>query len=146
EIFPQVIGGQFQLRFRAPTGTRVDITEQMALQILDQVRKVAGPSNVQTTLGYVGTIPSTYPINTVFLWTSGPHEGVLRVAVRPNSHVSMNGLKERLRKDLTQQFPSAQFSFESGDIVSQIMNFGAPTPIAVAVAGVNLGTDRSYAE
>ena len=146
EIFPQVTGGQFQLRFRAPTGTRVDVTEQMALQILDQIRKVAGPANVQTTLGYVGTIPSTYPINTVFLWTSGPHEGVLRVALRLDSHISINDLKERLRKALTQQFPSAQFSFESGDIVSQIMNFGAPTPIEVAVAGVNLGTDRTYAE
>src|SRR5690348_3897845 len=146
EIFPQVTGGQFQLRFRAPTGTRVDVTEQMALQILDQIGKVAGPVNVQTTLGYVGTIPSTYPINTVFLWTSGPHEGVLRVALRPNSHISINDLKERLRKALTQQFPSAQFSFESGDIVSQIMNFGAPTPIEIAVAGANLATDRTYAE
>src|SRR5579863_2245222 len=146
EIFPQVTGGQFQLRFRAPTGTRVDVTEQMALQILEQIGKVAGPANVQTTLGYVGTIPSTYPINTVFLWTSGPHEGVLRVAIRPNSHISMNELKERLRKALTQQFPTAQFSFESGDVVSQIMNFGAPTPIEIAVAGPNLATDRSYAE
>jgi len=146
EIFPQVTGGQFQLRFRAPTGTRVDVTEQMALQILNQIGKVAGPVNVQTTLGYVGTIPSTYPINTVFLWTSGPHEGVLRVALRPNSHISINDLKERLRKALTQQFPSAQFSFESGDIVSQIMNFGAPTPIEIAVAGANLATDRTYAE
>ncbi|HJT71538.1 MAG TPA: efflux RND transporter permease subunit [Terriglobales bacterium] len=146
EIFPQVTGGQFQLRFRAPIGTRVDVTEQMALQILEQIGKVAGPANVQTTLGYVGTIPSTYPINTVFLWTSGPHEGVLRVALGPNSHISMNELKERLRKALTQQFPSAQFSFESGDIVSQIMNFGAPTPIEIAVAGANLATDRTYAE
>lgn len=146
EIFPQVTGGQFQLRFRAPTGTRVDVTEQMALQILDQVRKIAGPKNVETTLGYVGTIPSTYPINTVFLWTSGPQEGVLRVALRSDMGISMSDVKERLRKALAQQFPDGQFSFESGDIVSQIMNFGAPTPIEVAIAGPNLATNRTYAE
>src|SRR5690348_3486769 len=146
EIFPQVTGGQFQLRFRAPTGTRVDVTEQMALQILDQVRKIAGPKNVETALGYVGTIPSTYPINTVFLWTSGPQEGVLRVALRSDMGISMSDVKERLRKALAQQFPDGQFSFESGDIVSQIMNFGAPTPIEVAIAGPNLATNRTYAE
>lgn len=146
EIFPQVTGGQFQLRFRAPTGTRVDVTEQMALRILDQVKQAAGPENVQISLGYVGTIPSTYPINTVFLWTSGPQEGILRVALRPNSKISLNELKERLRRTFAKQFPNGEFSFESGDIVSQIMNFGAPTPIEVAISGPNLATDRAYAE
>jgi multidrug efflux pump subunit AcrB len=146
EIFPESTGGQFQLRFRAPTGTRVDVTEQMALRILNQIEQAVGPGSVEISLGYVGTIPSTYPINTVFLWTSGPHEGVLRVALRPNARVSVNALKERLRKTLAEQFPRGEFSFESGDIVSQIMNFGAPTPIEVAVAGPNLAANRTFAD
>lgn len=146
EIFPQVTGGQFQLRFRAPTGTRVDVTEQMALQILDQVNKEVGPDNVEVTLGYVGTIPSTYPINTVFLWTSGPQEGVLRVALRPNSPISIDDLKARLRKTLAEKFPRGEFSFESGDVVSQIMNFGAPTPVEVAISGPNFAANRVFAE
>lgn len=146
EIFPQVTGGQLQLRFRAPTGTRVDVTEQMALQILNRIEREAGAGNVKISLGYVGTIPSTYPINTVFLWTSGPHEGVLRVALRPDSKISLNDLKERLRRTLADQFPKGEFSFESADIVSQIMNFGAPTPIEISFAGSNLAADRSYAE
>lgn len=146
EIFPQVTAGQFQVRFRAPTGTRVDVTEQMALQILDDVNKEAGPHNVEATLGYVGTIPSTYPINTVFLWTSGPQEGVLRVALRPSSPMSIDELKARLRKTLAEKFPNGEFSFESGDIISQVMNFGAPTPIEVAVAGPDLAANRAYAD
>jgi multidrug efflux pump subunit AcrB len=146
EIFPQVTVGQFQLRFRAPTGTRVDMTEQMARQILDQVDKEVGPDHVDVTLGYVGTIPSAYPINTVFLWTSGPQEGILRVALRPDSPISIEDLKARLRKTLEKKFPNGLFSFESGDIVSQIMNFGAPTPVEVAVAGPNLAADRMFAE
>ena len=146
EIFPQASGGQFQLRFRAPIGTRVDVTEQMALQILNQINQAVGPRNVAISLGYVGTIPSTYPINTVFLWTSGPQEGVLRVALNPKASISIDGLKERLRKSLAKQFPKSEFSFESADVVSQIMNFGAPTPIEVAVAGPNLAANQSFAE
>ena len=37
--------------------------------------------DVEITLGYVGVQPSSYPINTIFLWTGGSHEGVLQVAL-----------------------------------------------------------------
>jgi multidrug efflux pump subunit AcrB len=146
EIFPSVTAGQLQLRFRAPIGTRVGATEVMALRVLDEIGKTAGYDNVAVTLGYVGTQPPAYPINTIFLWTSGPHEGVLRVALKPDSPVSVKELEEHLRKTLTGMFPGGEFSFEAGDIVSQIMNFGAPTPIEVAVNGPNLQDDRAYAE
>ncbi len=146
EIFPRVDTGQFQLRFRAPTGTRVEATERMALKILDEIRSAAGPRNVAITLGFVGTQPPNYPVNTIYLWTSGPHEGVLRVALRSGSRMPVGELEERLREVLTQKFPDAQFSFESGDVVSQIMNFGAPTPVEVAISGPNLAANRSFAE
>jgi multidrug efflux pump subunit AcrB len=146
EIFPSVTAGQFQLRFRAPIGTRVGATEVMALRVLDEIGKTAGYDHVAVTLGYVGTQPPAYPINTIFLWTSGPHEGVLRVALKPDSPVSVRKLEEHLRKTLPGLFPGGEFSFEAGDIVSQIMNFGAPTPIEVAVNGPNLQDDRAYAE
>ena len=146
EIFPASTAGQFQLRFRAPTGTRVDVTERITRKVLDEINKEAGRENVQITLGYVGSLPPAYPINTIFLWTSGPHEAVLRVALRPGSHVGIAELQAHLRKVLPELVGGVQFSFEAGDIVSQIMNFGAPTPIEVAITGPNLGTNRAYAD
>jgi multidrug efflux pump subunit AcrB len=146
EIFPRVTAGQFQLRFRAPTGTRVVATEAMALRILDEIKNAASPQNVDISLGYVGTQPPAYPINTIFLWTSGSHEGVLRVSLRPGSSVSIADLEEHLRRTLPPMFPGGQFSFEAGDLVSQIMNFGAPTPIEVAIRGPNFSDVRSYEE
>ncbi len=81
DIFPNVDTGQFQLRLRAPTGTRVERTEVIALKALDAIRAEAGTDNVEITLGYVGTQPASYPVNTIHLWTSGPHEaGVTRRA------------------------------------------------------------------
>jgi multidrug efflux pump subunit AcrB len=64
EIFPRINAGQFLLRFRAPIGTRVDATELMTLRVLDEIHKEAGTDNVAVTLGYVGTQPPAYPINT----------------------------------------------------------------------------------
>jgi multidrug efflux pump subunit AcrB len=146
EIFPRVNAGQLQLRFRAPTGTRVGATELMALRVLDEIHNVAGADKVAVTLGYVGTQPPAYPINTIFLWTSGPQEAVLRVALKPDAGISIANLEEQLRQKLPAIFPGSEFSFEAGDIVSQTMNFGAPTPVEVAVNGPTLQDDRAYAE
>jgi multidrug efflux pump subunit AcrB len=146
DMFPAVDAGQFQLRLRAPTGTRVERTEEIALKALDVIRAEAGPSNVEISLAFVGTPASNYPINSIYLWSSGPHEVLITVALRPKSGVRLDRLRERLRHQLPDALPNVSVSFESGDIVSQIMNFGAPTPIEVAVGGPNLTADRAFAE
>jgi multidrug efflux pump subunit AcrB len=79
EIFPLVDTGQFQLHLRAPAGTRIERTEQMALQTLETIKREVGPDNVEITLGFVGTQPPNYPINTIYLWSSGSEEAVLQV-------------------------------------------------------------------
>jgi multidrug efflux pump subunit AcrB len=135
----------FQLRFRAPAGTKFEATEQLGRDVLDVIRHAAGPEYVDITLGYVGVQPSSYPINTIFLWTGGSHEGVLQVALRSDAPFDLSGLQETLRTKFRERFPDAQFSFEPGDIVSRIMNFGAPTPVEVAVMGPDFGASRTFA-
>src|SRR6266478_1829357 len=146
EIFPRVSNGQVLLRFRAPIGTRVETTERLSLDVLRSIEKAVGPGNVTTTLGYVGATPPSYPINTIYLWTSGQHEAVLRAALNPNSGIHTDELEERLRKTLPSELPGCQFSFEAADIVTQIMNFGAPTPVEINVSGPDLDADRAFAE
>jgi len=145
EIFPRVSSGQLFLRFRAPVGTRVETTERLTLGVLDAIQQEAGAGNVGVTLSYVGAPPPNYPINTIYLWTSGQHEAVLRVALNPDSGIRADQFEERLRKALPDKFPGCQFSFEGADIVTQIMNFGAPTPVEINVGGSDLGADRAFA-
>ena len=145
EIFPPSGVKAFQLRFRAHAGTKFESTERLGRDILDVIRETAGPDNVDITLGYVGVQPSSYPINTIFLWTSGSHEGVLQVALRSDASVKLEELQEKLRQAFHRKFPDAQFSFEPGDIVSRIMNFGSPTPVEVAVMGPDFAASRAFA-
>jgi multidrug efflux pump subunit AcrB len=146
DIFPPVESGMMQLRLRAPTGTRVERTEVMALTALKAIRDEAGQGNVEITLGYVGTQPASFPINTIYLWTNGPQEAVLNVKLRSGSGIKLSEFEERMRQKLPALLPGASFSFEAGDIVTQIMNFGAPTPIEVAMSGPNLAANRAFAE
>ena len=92
EIFPPSGVKAFQLRFRAPAGTKFELTERLGRDVLDVIRETAGADNVDITLGYVGVQPSSYPINTIFLWTSGSHEGVLQVALKPDAPLRLEEL------------------------------------------------------
>jgi multidrug efflux pump subunit AcrB len=145
EIFPPAGANQFQLRFRAPAGTKFESTERLAGDVLAEINQAAGPNNVEITLGYVGVQPSSYPINTIFLWTGGSHEGVLQIALKPEASLRLEDFQEELRRRFHDRFPAAQFSFEPGDIVSRIMNFGAPTPVEVAVMGPDFAASRAFA-
>ncbi|MGD9906268.1 MAG: efflux RND transporter permease subunit [Dehalococcoidia bacterium] len=144
EIFPASGAGTFQLRFRAPAGTKFEVTERLAGAVLDVIRREAG-GHVAITLGYVGVQPTSYPINNIFLWTAGSHEGVLQVALEPGAPIGVEALQGALRRAFAAEFPATQFSFEPGDIVSRIMNFGAPTPVEVAVVGPDFAASRSFA-
>jgi multidrug efflux pump subunit AcrB len=146
EIFPSAAANQFRLRFDAPDGTRVPITEEMARSVLDEINREAGPGNVALTLSYVGTQGSSYPINTVFLWTSGPQEAVMNVGLRPGASISLSELEEKLRKNLPQIFPGSHFSFDPGDLISQTLNFGTPSTVEVATTGPQYNDVLSFAE
>jgi multidrug efflux pump subunit AcrB len=146
EIFPTVDAGQYQLRLRAPTGTRIERTELIAIKALDLIKEEAGPGNIQITTGFIGVQPASYPVNTIYLFTSGPHEAVLRIALKPGAPIRAEELQERVRRRIAQDLPGTTASFEAGDIISQVMSFGSPTPIEVAVQGPNLTVNREFAE
>ena len=146
EIFPHVDAGQFQLRLRAPTGTRIERTEMVALKALEVIKQEVGASNIQITSAFVGVQPPNYPINTIYLWTSGPHEAVLLVALKPTATLRGAALEERLRSRLHEALPGTTVSFEAGDIVSQVMSFGSSTPVEVAIQGPSLAVVRPHAE
>jgi len=156
EIFPTVDAGQFQLRLRAPTGTRIERTEEIAVKALDLIKEKVGADNVAITVGYVGVVPSSFPINSVYQWMSGPQEAILRIALNPGSRTSTERLKQELRDELPRQLEAwlrplltaekftpeeiderirnLTLSFEPADIVNQVMSFGAATPVEVVVS------------
>jgi multidrug efflux pump subunit AcrB len=146
EIFPAAASTQVRLRIDAPDGTRVAVTEDMVKRVLASIRDVAGDKNLDLSLGYVGTQGSSYPINAVFLWTSGPQQAIINVGLKPDSSLKLADLEEQLRKKLPQQFPDAHFSFDPGDLVSQTLSFGSSSLAEVTITGPQYADVASYAE
>lgn len=169
EIFPQVDAGQFQMRLRAPTGTRIERTEELTIQALDVIADEAGRDKIAISLGWLGIVPSAFPINAVYLFTGGPEEAVIRVALKKDSGVRVADVQERLRTSLprrlrewlgktlesegvaageiARRLEGIRLSFEPADIVNEVMSFGAPTPVEVMVAGTaKLPAKKEYAD
>lgn len=166
EIFPQVDSGQFQFRLKAPTGTRIEETEQVTKEALEFIKREAGEENVEISIGYVGLVPSSYPVNNIYLWTGGPEEAIMRVALKPGK-VRIETFKAQLREKLHAHLAAwleakwlrdgvpadraaaarqLRLSFEPADIVSEVMSFGSPTPVEVQVSGTNMANNLEYAE
>ncbi|HUE04431.1 MAG TPA: efflux RND transporter permease subunit [Bryobacteraceae bacterium] len=145
ELFPDANAPLLRIRLRAPAGTRIEETERIVLRALDVIAREAGPGNVRISSDFLGLIPSSYPVDLIHLFTSGPQEAIIQVALQP-AGLRGEDLRERLRAALGRELPGTQVSFEAADIVTQVMSFGSPTPVEVAVQGVNLQNDYAYAQ
>jgi multidrug efflux pump subunit AcrB len=168
ELFPQVDAGEFVVRFRAPPGSNFEITRQIWARSLQVMQEEAGAENVDIAMGFAGQMPAVYSMNNLILFMRGPDDGQMRVALREDSGIRLPAFRERLRQALPQKVrpwlaellqrqgltrESARaradqvvFGFEPGDIVSEVMSFGSPTPIEVVVASPNLGDARAHAQ
>src|SRR5262249_43428398 len=99
EIFPASDSPVLRLRLRAPTGTRVEQTERIVLRALDVIRREVGPDRFEITSDFVGVVPSSYPVDLIHLFTSGPQEAIIQLQLKPETPRG-EALREKLRAAL----------------------------------------------
>ncbi|HKM88550.1 MAG TPA: efflux RND transporter permease subunit, partial [Xanthobacteraceae bacterium] len=143
-FFPQVDGGQILLHVRAPVGMRIEETAARFSEVEKAIREVIPPAEVGAIADNIGTYLSS--INTIYnnTGTIGESDGDIQISLS-EGHAPTAGYVNRLRDELPRRFPGTSFSFLPADIVSQILNFGAPAPIDLQVRGNDLGADYAYA-
>jgi multidrug efflux pump subunit AcrB len=143
-FFPQVDGGQMLLHVRAPVGMRIEETAARFSDVEKVIREVIPAAEVGAVADNIGTYLSS--INTIYnnTGTIGESDGDIQVSLN-EGHAPTADYVSRLRQELPRRFPGMSFSFLPADIVSQILNFGAPAPIDLQVRGNDLGADYAYA-
>jgi multidrug efflux pump subunit AcrB len=143
-FFPQVDGGQILMHVRAPVGTRIEETAARFNEVEKAVRGIIPPAETRAVVDNVGTYLSS--INTIYnnTGTIGESDGDIQISLN-EGHRPTAEYVSRLREELPRRFPGLTFSFLPADIVSQILNFGAPAPIDLQVRGNDLTADYAYA-
>ncbi|QNK63355.1 efflux RND transporter permease subunit [Pedobacter sp. PAMC26386] len=144
DMMPKVNNGQFQIRIKAPDGTRLERTEEELKKVLNIIDKTVD-HKVLISSGYVGLIPSSYGTSNLYIFNTGTHEAVLQVNLDPDYKVNMDVLKDALRKNIGYALPELRISFEPIDMTEKIMSQGAATPVEVRVAGKDMDQIKNYA-
>ncbi|CAM3949995.1 efflux RND transporter permease subunit [Flavobacterium sinopsychrotolerans] len=145
DVFPKVNSSQFQLRLRAPDGTRLESTEDKAIMVLNELEKMIGKEHVAISSVYVGQHPAIFSVSPIYLFTAGPHEAVFQIGLK-DYHVDMDVFKDEFRQRIKKILPDVKISFEPIELTDKVLNQGSPTPIEIRIAGKNKKRNEAYAK
>jgi multidrug efflux pump subunit AcrB len=145
DFFPSVDAGQILMHARLPVGTRVEETANRFADIEKAIRQVVPLEEIATIVDNIG--PPVSGINTTYnnTGTIGPQDGDIQIKLGED-HRPVAEHVRALREELPRRFPGVTFSFLPADIISQILNFGAPAPIDIQVRGHDLAANYAYAQ
>lgn len=135
DFFPTVDAGQLRLHVRAPTGTRIEVTEEIFGQVEDEIRKVIPPQELNQIIDNIGIPTQAYNLAFGDMATIAVYDGEILVSLNEKRTHSTPEYVEKLRRHLQKKFPNLTFYFQPADMVNQILNFGLPSPIDVRVIG-----------
>jgi multidrug efflux pump subunit AcrB len=141
DFFPSTDTGLMKLHFRAPSGTRIEHTEELVAQVEQRIRAIVPPDELGTINSMIG-VPSSLSIAFVPTDNASGMDAEILVSLKPGHHPT-EGYVKRIRSDLTAAFPDASVYFQTADIVSQVLNFGLSSPIDVQIQYPKL--DVAYA-
>jgi multidrug efflux pump subunit AcrB len=144
DFFPEVDAGAIAMHVRAPMGTRVEETAAEFDHIEAAIRREIPPDQLDTVIDNIGLPISG--VNMVYnsSGTIGPQDGDIQVVLK-EGHAPTADFVKQLRARLPREFPGTQFAFLPADMSSQILNFGAPAPLDVSIAGRDLAANQTYA-
>jgi multidrug efflux pump subunit AcrB len=143
-FFPAVDTGSILMHARAPIGTRVEEAANQFADVQKAIRKIIPPHEIDTLTDNIGMPVSGINMTYNNTGVIGPQDGDFQVKLR-EGHRPTAQYVQALREQLPQAFPGMTFAFLPADIVSQILNFGAPAPIDLQVRGANLDANFAYA-
>lgn len=144
-FFPAVDGGQISLHVRAPLGSRIEETAALFDQIEMRIRHDIPSEETGAMIDNIGLTVSATNVAYANSGTIGPQDGDLLVSLREGHHPTAAYVK-KLRQDLPNAFPGVTFSFLPADMVSQILNFGSPAPLDIAISGPDKIANEVFAQ
>ncbi|MBI2202069.1 MAG: efflux RND transporter permease subunit, partial [Armatimonadetes bacterium] len=143
ELFPQVDAGPITLRVRAPSGLRIEKTEELVAEVEKAIREVIPPAEIKKLISNIGVLldwPAAYTPN------SGAMDAFINVQLADERARSSQEYAEALRPALNRRFPGVEFAVDTGGMITAALNFGLPSPINIQVEGRRLEVSYPIAE
>jgi multidrug efflux pump subunit AcrB len=139
-FFPRTDPGQFVINLKAPTGSRVELTEDYVKKLEDIIRDVVPKKELQIIVSNIGVTPD---FSSIYTSNSAPHTAFVQVSLKEGHKVGSYEYMRRLRGRIARELPQLTTYFQSGGLVDAVINLGLPAPIDVQVSGSNM--QQTYA-
>ncbi|PPQ41200.1 efflux RND transporter permease subunit [Rhodopseudomonas palustris] len=143
-FFPSVDAGQILMHVRTQVGTRIEETANQLAEVQKAIRKIIPPDQIETLTDNIGMPISGINLTYNNTGVIGTQDADIQIKLK-GEHRPTEQYVKILREQLPRQFPGMTFAFLPADIVSQILNFGAPAPIDLQIRGANLPANFDYA-
>ncbi len=127
DFFPSSDTGQFKLHVRAKTGTRIEEVARLFDQVDTAIRKQIPPNELESVVDNIGLPYSQMNLSYSNSGQIGSADGDVMVSLT-EKHKPTADYVRTLRATLPREFPGTTFYMLPADIVTQILNFGMPSP------------------
>jgi len=134
-FFPQTDAGMFTMNVKAPTGTRLEITEQYVAKIEALIRQTVDPRDLKMVVSNIGVVDD---FSSLYTTNAGQYTATIQTALTDDHRVDSLVYMDRMRRELNAQFPDVRAFFQSGSMVDAIVNSGMPAPIDLQVSSRDL--------
>jgi multidrug efflux pump subunit AcrB len=144
-FFPAVDTGSILMHVRTQIGTRIEESANQFAEVQKAIRKIIPPAEIDTMADNIGMPISGINLTYNNTGVIGPQDGDVQIKLK-EGHRPTPDYVQALREQLPRAFPGMTFAFLPADIVSQILNFGAPAPIDLQIRGANVLANFAYAD
>jgi multidrug efflux pump subunit AcrB len=133
--FPRTDPGQFVINLKAPTGTRLEITQQLVEKVENIVHEVVPTNDVKIVVANIGVTPG---FSSIYTPNSGQHTAFVQVGLQDHRQASSFVYMDRMRVRLQKELPQVTAYFQTGGLVDAILNLGMPAPMDIQVSGSDI--------
>jgi multidrug efflux pump subunit AcrB len=138
-FFPRTDAGQFTINLKAPTGTRIEVTEQYVAKVENLIRQTVDPKDFKLVVSNIGVVPD---FSSLYTTNAGEYTATVQVQLQDDHRRSSFDYMQQVQDEISKQDPEIRTFFHSGSMVDAILNMGMPAPIDVQVSSSKL--EQSY--
>ena len=131
-FFPRTDPGQFVINIKAPTGSRLEMTNQYVGRIENDIRDVIPSDDLQMIVSNIGLTPD---LSSIYTSNSGQHTAFVQISLKSEHKLSTFTYMDRVRRKLASDLPEVSTYFQTGGLVDSVVNQGMPAPIDIQVTG-----------
>jgi multidrug efflux pump subunit AcrB len=135
-FFPRTDPGQFVINLKAPSGTRLELTERYVERVEEKIRQVVPPEERSMIVSNIGVTPD---FSSIYTPNSAQHTAFVQVSLEEGHRLGSYEYMNRVRAKLQRELPELSTYFQSGGLVDGVLNLGLPAPIDVQVSGLDMG-------